>query len=39
MNQISPARLSQFLIDAKRRTYAGLDDDATVLAPLLPGSK
>jgi len=39
MNQISPARLSQFLVDAKRKTYAGLDDDATVLAPLLPGSK
>ena len=39
MNQISPARLSQFLVNAKRKTYAGLDDDATVLAPLLPGSK
>jgi len=39
MNQISPARLSEFLADAKRKTYAGLDDDATVLTPLLPGSK
>jgi len=39
MNQISLARLSEFLVDAKRKTYAGLDDDATVLAPLLPGSK
>src|SRR4051812_37210851 len=35
----SLARLSEFLVDAKRKTYAGLDDDATVLAPLLPGSK
>ena len=39
MNQISRARLSEFLVEAKRKTYAGLDDDATVLAPLLPGSK
>jgi len=39
MNQISFARLSEFLVDAKRKTYAGLDDDATVLAPLLAGSK
>jgi hypothetical protein len=39
MSQILSARLSEFLVDAKRRTYAGLDDDATVLAPLLPGSK
>jgi len=39
MNQISLARLSEFLVDAKRKTYAGLDDDATVLAPLLAGSK
>lgn len=37
--QPSLSRLSEFLIDAKRRTYAGLDDDATVEAPLLPGSK
>ena len=35
----SLARLSEFLVDAKRKTYAGLDDDATVSAPLLPGSK
>jgi hypothetical protein len=39
MNQISLARLSEFLVAAKRKTYAGLEDDATVLAPLLPGSK
>jgi hypothetical protein len=32
-------RLSEFLVDAKRKTYAGLDDDATVSAPLLPGSR
>jgi len=32
-------RLSEFLVDAKRKTYAGLNDDATVSAPLLPGSK
>jgi Domain of unknown function (DUF5680) len=31
--------LAAFLIEAKRRTYAGLDDDATVAAPLLAGSK
>ena len=35
----SLARLSEFLVDAKRKTYAGLNDDATVSAPLLPGSK
>jgi hypothetical protein len=35
----SLARLSEFLVDAKRKTYAGLDDDATVSAPLLPSSK
>ena len=31
--------LSAFLVEAKRRTYAGLDDDATVTNPLLNGSK
>lgn len=31
--------LAHFLIEAKRRTYAGLDDDATIAAPLLAGSK
>ena len=31
--------LAAFLIEAKRRTYAGLDDDATVVDPLLRGSK
>ncbi len=39
MNQIPLSRLAGFLVDAKRRTYAGLDDDATISAPLLPGSK
>ncbi len=34
-----PHDLAAFLVEAKRRTYAGLDDDATVAAPLLPGSK
>ena len=37
--QTSLPRLSEFLVEAKRKTYAGLDDDATVAAPLLPGSK
>jgi hypothetical protein len=32
-------RLREFLVEAKRRTYAGLDDNATIAAPLLPGSK
>ncbi|WP_315727492.1 MULTISPECIES: DUF5680 domain-containing protein [unclassified Bradyrhizobium] len=31
--------LAAFLLEAKRRTYAGLDDDATVAVPLLAGSK
>jgi hypothetical protein len=35
----SPDRLSAFLIEAKRRTYAGLDDDATVSTPAFPGSR
>jgi hypothetical protein len=39
MQEPSLPRLSRFLVDAKRRTYAGLDDDATIAAPLLPGSK
>jgi len=39
MNDVSPSRLAAFLVEAKRRTYAGLDDDATVAAPLLAGSK
>ena len=34
-----PHDLAAFLVEAKRRTYAGLDDDATVAAPLLAGSK
>ncbi|PDT91328.1 hypothetical protein CO669_04750 [Bradyrhizobium sp. Y36] len=34
-----PHDLAAFLVGAKRRTYAGLDDDATVAAPLLAGSK
>jgi hypothetical protein len=39
MDAISPDRLSAFLVEAKRRTYAGLDDDATVSTPAFPGSK
>jgi Domain of unknown function (DUF5680) len=39
MDPQSIARLSSFLVEAKRRTYARLDDDATVSAPILPGSK
>jgi hypothetical protein len=35
----STTRLSAFLVEAKRRTYAGLDDDATVSTPVLPGSR
>ena len=31
--------LAAFLIEAKRRTYAGLDDDATIAVSLLAGSK
>ncbi|MCP3388747.1 DUF5680 domain-containing protein [Bradyrhizobium sp. CCGB12] len=31
--------LAAFLVEAKRRTYAGLDDDASVATPLLAGSK
>jgi hypothetical protein len=31
--------LAAFLVEAKRRTYAGSNDDATVAAPLLAGSK
>jgi len=34
-----PGDLAAFLVEAKRHTYAGLDDDATVAAPLLRGSK
>lgn len=34
-----PQDLAAFLVEAKRRTYAGLDDDATVAVPLLAGSK
>jgi len=39
MDPKSAARLSAFLVEAKRRTYAGLDDDATVSARIFPGSK
>jgi hypothetical protein len=35
----TPHDLAVFLVEAKRRTYAGLDDDATVAIPLLTGSK
>jgi hypothetical protein len=31
--------LAAFLVEAKRRTYAGLDDDAMAADPLLRGSK
>lgn len=31
--------LAAFLLEAKRLTYAGLDDEATVRLPLLKGSK
>jgi hypothetical protein len=34
-----PGDLAAFLVEAKRRTYAGLDDDATIAVPLLGGSK
>ncbi|MGL9616788.1 DUF5680 domain-containing protein [Bradyrhizobium sp. U531] len=34
-----PYDLAAFLVEAKRRTYAGLDDDATVATPLLAGSR
>jgi len=34
-----PHDLAAFLVEAKRRTYAGLDDDATVARPVLAGSK
>ncbi|MEY9185847.1 hypothetical protein ABIG06_007401 [Bradyrhizobium sp. USDA 326] len=34
-----PPDLAAFLVEAKRRTYAGLDDDATMATPLLAGSK
>ena len=39
MDRASKTRLAAFLVAAKRRTYAGLDDDATVSAPIFPGSK
>jgi hypothetical protein len=39
MDESSTADLVAFLLEAKRRTYAGLDDDATVAVPLLAGSK
>ena len=39
MDQTSKARLAAFLVAAKRRTYAGLDDDATISSPELRGSR
>jgi hypothetical protein len=39
MDQTPMARLAAFLGEAKRRTYAGLDDDATVSTPIIAGSK
>jgi hypothetical protein len=39
MDKTSTARLAAFLVEAKRHTYAGLDDDATVSTPIMAGSK
>jgi hypothetical protein len=39
MDPAAREKLREFLVEAKRRTYAGLDDDATIAAPLLLGSK
>jgi hypothetical protein len=39
MDPKSMTRLAAFLVEAKRRTYAGLDDDATVSARIFPGSR
>jgi Domain of unknown function (DUF5680) len=39
MDQAATARLAAFLVEAKRHSYAGLDDDATIAAPIVPGSK
>ena len=39
MDETAAASLVDFLLEAKRRTYAGLDDDATIAAPLISGSK
>jgi len=39
MDRTKTMRLSAFLVEAKRRTYAGLDDDATVSTPIIVGSK
>jgi|ERR1700687_50396 len=39
MDRTATTRLAAFLVTAKRRTYAGLDDEATVAAPILRGSK
>jgi hypothetical protein len=39
MDQTATARLAAFLVEAKRRTYAGLDDDATIATPIIAGSK
>src|SRR3977135_1028391 len=39
MDQTATARLAAFLVEAKRRTYAGLDDDASVATPITAGAK
>jgi hypothetical protein len=39
MDQTAIARLAAFLVEAKRHTYAGLDDDATISTPIIAGSK
>ena len=35
MDETAAADLVDFLLEAKRRTYAGLDDDATIATPLI----
>lgn len=37
--RISPDELAAFLVEAKRRTYAGSGNTATEVPPALPGSK
>ncbi|WP_245163233.1 hypothetical protein [Bradyrhizobium vignae] len=34
-----PPDLAAFLVEAKRRTYAGLDDDATIATPRLEAAR
>lgn len=37
--KIPKLKLARFLLDAKRNSYAGLDDNASILNPLLKDSK